>query len=313
MLPYIARRILGGIPVLALVVVLVFLLLRLSPGDPAHIIAGDQATTEDIDRIRVQLGLDRPIHEQLVIWLGQVLQGDLGRSVISDIPVTEMIAQRLEPTLSLALTTIVFACLTAIPLGILAAARAGTLVDRLAMLLSVTSFSFPVFFTGYLFVVIFANTLRWLPVQGFKPIGEGIGPFLYHITLPTITLGLAYMALLTRMTRAAMLEVLQQDYIRTARAKGLGTYSVLFVHALKNAAVPIVTTAGIGIAVLIGGAVVTETVFAIPGVGRLTVDAILAHDYPVIQAVILMFSVLYVLLNLAIDISYCLLDPRVRY
>jgi peptide/nickel transport system permease protein len=313
MLPYITRRLLGGIPVLALVVVFVFLLLRLSPGDPAHIIAGDQATTEDIERIRVQLGLDQPILSQFLIWLGQILRGDLGRSIISDMPVTEMIAQRIEPTLSLALTTIVFACCTAIPLGILAAARAGTIIDRLAMLLSVMSFSFPVFFTGYLFVVVFAGTFKWLPVQGFKPIGEGLGPFLYHITLPTITLGLAYMALLTRMTRAAMLEVLQQDYIRTARAKGLGTGSVLFVHALKNAAVPIVTTAGIGVAVLIGGAVVTETVFAIPGIGRLTVDAILAHDYPVIQAVILMFSVIYVLLNLAIDISYCLLDPRVRY
>lgn len=313
MLPYIARRILSGIPVLGLVVVLVFLLLRMSPGDPAQIIAGDAATTEDIERITKQLGLDRPLHEQFLIWLGQILQGDLGRSIISDIPVSEMIAQRLEPTLSLALTTIAFACLTAIPLGILAAARAGTLIDRLAMLLSVTSFSFPVFFTGYLFVVIFAINLKLLPVQGFRPISEGLGPFLYHITLPTVTLGLAYMALLTRMTRSAMLEVLQQDYIRTARAKGLGMRAVLFVHALKNAAVPIVTTAGLGVALLIGGTVVTETVFAIPGIGRLTVDAILAHDYPVIQAVILMFSVVYVLLNLAIDISYCMLDPRVRY
>ncbi len=313
MLPYIIRRILSGIPVLLLVVVFVFLLLRMSPGDPAQIIAGDSATTEDIARIRAQLGLDQPIHAQFLIWLGQILQGDLGRSVISNIPVTEMIVQRLEPTLSLALTTIIFACLTAIPLGIVAAARAGTYVDRIAMIFSVTSFSFPVFFTGYLFVVIFAINLKWLPVQGFRPISEGIGPFLYHITLPTITLGLAYMALLTRMTRSAMLEVLHQDYIRTARAKGLGTTTILFVHALKNAAVPIVTTAGIGIALLIGGAVVTETVFAIPGVGRLTVDAILAHDYPVIQAVILLFSVLYVLLNILIDVSYCLLDPRVRY
>jgi peptide/nickel transport system permease protein len=313
MLPYIAKRILSGIPVLLIVVVFVFLLLRMTPGDPAHIIAGDDATTEEIQRIRVQLGLDRPIYVQFFVWIGQLLRGDLGRSVITDLPVSDLILQRIEPTLSLTITTIVFACCLAIPLGILAAAKAGSMTDRVAMAFSVMSFSFPVFFTGYLLVIVFAIQLKWLPVQGFVSITKGIGPFLSHIALPTIALGLAYTALLTRMTRSAMLEVLQQDYIRTARAKGLGMPAVLFVHALKNASVPIVTTAGIGIALLIGGSVVTETVFGLPGLGRLTVDAILAHDYPVIQAIILLFSMVYVLINLLIDISYSVLDPRVRF
>jgi peptide/nickel transport system permease protein len=277
------------------------------------LLAGEAATEADVARVRAALGLDKGLLEQFTLWLDQLLHGDLGHSVLSNIPVTTLIGQRIEPTLSLALTTMIFSLCIAVPLGVLAASRAGSWVDRLVMTGSVMSFSFPVFFTGYLFVWLFSIQLRWFPVQGFTSIREGIGPFLANITLPTITLGLAYMALLTRMSRSAMLEVLRQDYIRTARAKGLPMRVVLFVHALKNAAVPIVTTAGVGVALLIGGTVITESVFAIPGLGRLTVDSILAHDYPVIQGLILLFSIIYVLLNLLVDLSYSLFDPRIRY
>ncbi len=313
MLLYVAKRLLGVIPVTATVVTFIFLLLRLTPGDPAVLLAGEAATEADVARVRAALGLDKGLLEQFTLWLDQLLHGDLGHSVLSNIPVTTLIGQRIEPTLSLALTTMIFALCISVPLGVLAASRAGSWVDRLVMTGSVMSFSFPVFFTGYLFVWLFSIQLRWFPVQGFTSIREGIGPFLANITLPTITLGLAYMALLTRMSRSAMLEVLRQDYIRTARAKGLPMRVVLFVHALKNAAVPIVTTAGVGVALLIGGTVITESVFAIPGLGRLTVDSILAHDYPVIQGLILFFSIIYVLLNLLIDLSYSLFDPRIRY
>jgi peptide/nickel transport system permease protein len=313
MLLYVVRRILGVVPVAAVVAIFVFLLLRLSPGDPASVIAGESATVEQIDKIRIALGLDLPLYEQFILWVGQLLHGDLGRSVFSNLPVTHLIAQRIEPTLSLALTTIVFACGAAIPLGILAASYPASAIDRLVMLVAVLAFSFPVFWVGYALVLVFAIDLRLLPVQGFSSISEGVGPFLSHIALPTVTLGLAFMALLTRMTRSAMLEALGQDYIRTARAKGLPRMTVILVHALKNAAVPIVTTVGLGIGVLIGGTVVTESVFGISGLGRLTVEAVLVHDYPLIQGLILFFAAVYVLLNLLIDLSYTLLDPRIRY
>ena len=313
MLAFIIRRVLSVIPVALAVAIFVFLLLRLSPGDPAVLIAGENATDADIAQMRTMLGLDLPIWQQFIIWMEQLARGDLGRSVASNVPVTQLIAQSLEPTVSLAVTTMVFSVSLAIPLGIFAACRAGTATDRAVMILSVVSFSFPVFFTGYLLVWLVSIKWGLLPVQGFASIRQGLGPFLRHITLPTVVLGLAYLALLTRMTRASMLEVMKQDYIRTARAKGLPQRTVLFVHALKNAAVPIVTTAGVGFALLIGGAVITEAVFAIPGLGRLTVDAIATQDYPVIQGLILFFSLVYVLLNLLIDLSYGALDPRIRY
>jgi peptide/nickel transport system permease protein len=313
MLLYVVRRILGIVPVAAIVAIFVFLLLRLSPGDPASVIAGESATVEQVDKIRVALGLDLPLYRQFFDWILQLLHGDLGRSVFSNLPVTHLIAQRIEPTLSLALTTIVFTCLTAIPLGMLAASYPGSWIDRLVMLFAVLAFSFPVFWVGYALVLVFAIDWHLLPVQGFSSISEGIGPFLGHIALPTVTLGLAFMALLTRMTRSAMLEVLGQDYIRTARAKGLPRATVIFVHALKNAAVPIVTTIGLGIGVLIGGTVIAESVFGISGLGRLTVEAVLVDDYPLIQGLILFFAAVYVLLNLLIDLSYTLLDPRIRY
>jgi peptide/nickel transport system permease protein len=299
--------------VIGVVVLFVFLLLRFSPGDPAALIAGDYATPEDIAKIRVALGLDKPVYEQLGIWLAALARADLGTSIYSKLPVTHLMAQRVLPTLSLAVSTVLFAVSLAVPLGTLAAWKAGTWIDRAVMILAVAGFSLPVFWLGFLFIYAFSIKLAILPVQGFVSPEESVGSFLQHLVLPTLTLGLVYMALIARITRASVLEVLSQDYIRTAHAKGIDPPRVLWRHALKNAAVPIVTVIGIGIALLIGGVVVTESVFAIPGLGRLTVDAILHRDYPVIQGIILIFSGVYVLINLLVDLSYTLLDPRIRY
>jgi len=291
----------------------VFSLLYFAPGDPAAIIAGDQATPDDVARIRASLGLDRPFLVRFGEWSWQILHGDLGTSIFTNLPVTTMIGQRIQPTVSLMLVTLILAIVVAVPLGVVAAWKAGSLIDRLVMGLAVMGFSVPVFVVGYVLAYVFALELGWLPVQGYTPIEQGLWPWFANLILPAVTLGLVYIALIARVTRATMLDVLQQDYVRTARAKGLAQGPVLFIHALKNAAVPIVTVIGIGIALLIGGAVVTETVFAIPGLGRLTVDAILRRDYPVIQGVVLLFSFVYVLVNLAIDLFYTVLDPRIRY
>ncbi|WP_421992652.1 ABC transporter permease [Roseococcus sp.] len=313
MFSYVARRVLATIPVLGVVAVIVFLMLRLSPGDPAAIIAGDNATADDILMIREQLGLDRPMVEQFVQWLWQLLGGDLGNSIYLQRPVLGLILERVEPTLALALTTLGFAMLLAIPMGVLAAWRAGSWVDQTIMALSVLAFSVPVFLIGYGLVIGLSLTLEWLPVQGFVSLAEDPLQFARHLVLPTIALGLVYTALLARITRATMLETLSEDFIRTARAKGLGEPRVLILHALKNASVPIVTTIGTGLALLIGGVVVTESVFAIPGIGRLTIEAVLQRDYPVIQGVILVIAAVYVFVNLAIDLAYPLLDPRIRF
>ena len=307
----IARRIAATLPVMAVVAVIVFLLIHLSPGDPAALIAGALATTDDIARLRSSLGLDLPLWNQFLIWVGKLARGDLGTSIFTQVPVTQLLAQRLEPTLSIALVTMTLSVLLAIPLGTVAAYRAGSWIDRLVMLFAVLAFSVPVFLIGYLLIYTFSITLQWLPVQGYVRLSEGIGPWLRNLLLPCVNLALVYMALLTRMTRATVLEVLQEDYIRTARAKGLGVLAVLG-HALRNAAIPIATTVGVGIALLIGGVVVTETVFAIPGVGRLVIDSVQRHDYPVIQSVLLLSAGVYVLINLLIDLSYRLFDPRIR-
>lgn len=313
MLGYIIRRLGSTVLVMGIVGVFVFLLLHLSPGDPAAIVAGDNATPDQIAEIRERLGLDDPLPVQFVRWFGGVLQGDLGISIFSNEPVAKLIGERLEPTISLSLTTIVFAVVIAVSFGVLAAWRAGTLIDRALMGFSVLGFSVPVFVVGYLLIYLFSINLGWLPVQGYAPIADGIGPWIQRLILPTIALGLAYVALIARITRTSMLEVLSEDYIRTAKAKGVATRPMLLKHALKNAGVPIVTVIGIGIALLIGGVVITETVFNIPGVGRLVVDAIAKRDYPIIQGVILLFSGVYVLVNLLVDLSYSFLDPRIRY
>lgn len=313
MLNFLFRRLLSTIPVLLIVSVLVFLMLRLTPGDPAAVLAGDAATTEQIAQIRASLGLDRSIIEQYLIWFGHLLTGDLGQSYYYKTEVTTLIAQRLEPTVSLALITIVIAVVVSVPLGVLAAWRFGGWLDRTLMAFSVMGFSVPVFVLAYLLIWLLSLQLGWLPVQGYKRLSEGFGPWLYQLILPAITLSVIYIALIARVTRASVLETLGEDYIRTARAKGLPEMKVLMRHALTNAAVPIVTVIGIGIALLIGGVVVTESVYAIPGLGRLTVDAVLARDFPTIQGVILLFSFVYVMINLLVDLSYVFFDPRIRY
>jgi peptide/nickel transport system permease protein len=310
---FIIRRLLSTLLVMGLVGVFIFLLLHLSPGDPAAIIAGDNATPAQIEAIRTSLGLNDPLHVQFGRWAVRVLNGDLGISIFSNVPVATLIAQRVWPTISLAFTTIVLAVALALAAGVLAAWKAGSLADRLVMILSVVGFSVPVFVVGYLLIYVFAITLRWLPVQGYSPLAEGLWPWASHLILPSTALGLAYVALIARITRTAMLDVLAEDYMRTARAKGVATGPMLFKHALKSAGVPIVTVVGIGIALLIGGVVITETVFNLPGIGRLVVDAISKRDYPIIQGVILLFSGVYVIINLLVDLSYTLLDPRIRY
>jgi len=313
MLAYIIRRILATIPVMVVVALFVFLLLHLTPGDPAAVIAGDDASPEEVEGIRRKLGLDQPIHVQFVIWVVNLLQGDFGTSIFSNLPVTTLVAQRLEPSVVLATTTLIVAVVFAIPMGVLAAWKARTFIDRVVMGFSVLGFAVPVFLVGYFLIYIFAIELRWLPVQGYRPLSRGITETLRSIVLPSFALGTVYMALIARITRASMLEVLNEDYIRTAHAKGLATDKVLLRHALKNAAVPIVTVIGIGVALLISGVVITETVFNIPGLGRLTVDAILKRDYPIIQGLIIIFSGTYVIINLLVDLSYTLFDPRIRY
>ncbi len=313
MLGYLIRRLLAAIPVMGVVAAFVFLLLRLTPGDPAAIIAGDMATPEQLERIRTSLGLNEPLLTQFVTWISKILHGDLGVSLISNVPVLSMIGQRLEPTISIALTTIILAIIVAVPLGVIAAWKHGTWIDRGVMGLSVLGFSVPVFVVGYVLVQLFAIDLRWLPVQGFRSITKGFGPFFERALLPTLALSFIYIALIARMTRASMLDVLGEDYVRTARAKGLGERAVLMKHALRNAAVPVITVIGTGFGLLISGVVVTESVFNLPGIGRLTVDAVLARDYPVIQGVILLTSGLYVAINLLIDVAYTFLDPRIRY
>jgi peptide/nickel transport system permease protein len=313
MLREVFRRLLATVPVMVVVAIGVFALLHITPGDPAVIIAGDYATTDDIARIRTKLGLDKPFLTQVGIWFGQIARGDLGTSIFSGLPVTTLIGQRVEATAFLTLYAMVISVLLGVPLGVIAAWKHGSIIDRVVMVFAVSGFSMPVFWLGFLLVWVFAITAGWLPVQGYVPVAQNFWGALRHLTLPALTLSVIYMALIARMTRASMLGVLAEDYVRTAFAKGLAPRHVLVRHALKNASLPVVTIIGIGFALLIGGAVVTESVFAIPGLGRLTVDAILRRDYPVIQGVILIVSGVYVLINLTIDVLYVVLDPRIRY
>jgi peptide/nickel transport system permease protein len=313
MLRFCLNRLVTTLPVLAVVAVAIFMLAHLAPGDPAALIAGDNATPAQIAAIREKLRLDLPLWQQFAIWVGNLAQLDLSRSIYSGQPVTAMIGQRLEPTLVLAVATIILATVLAVPLGALAAWQSGGALDRFLMFTAVAGFSVPVFVTGYALMYIFALELEWFPVQGYKPLAAGIGACLASIALPSLALAGVFAALIARVTRATVLEILGENYIRTARAKGAGELKVVFLHALKNAAVPVLTVIGVGFAVLVGGVVVTETVFNIPGLGRLTADAVLKRDYPVVQGTILFFSALLVLINLLVDLSYALVDPRIRY
>lgn len=313
MLAFVSRRLLATIPVLVMVAVVVFAILRFSPGDPAIIMAGDGATPERIVQIRQTMGLDQPVIKQFFIWGSRLLQGDLGTSLMSGVPVTKLIGQRLEPSLSLAVLTLAFTLIVAIPLGILAAWRQGRLLDRAVMGFSVLGFSVPVFVTGYLLIWLFAIKLGWFNVQGYVPLDKGFWPYLHRLILPSLALSTVYVALIARITRTSVIEVMGEDFIRTARSKGLGETGVLLGHALRNAAVPIATVVGLGIALLISGVVVTESVFNIPGLGRLVVEAVLARDYPVIQGLTLFFAFVYVFINLVVDCAYTVFDPRIRY
>ena len=313
MVAFLIRRCLATIPVMAVVAVFVFSLLYFAPGDPVALIAGDQASQAQIDAIRERLGLDQPYFVRLLTWLGQIVRLDLGQSIISGLPVTTLIAERLAPTISLMVIAIPLSVLIAVPMGIVAAWRAGTWIDRAVMVVAILGFSVPVFVVAYGLSWGIGLKLGWLPVQGYQPLSNGLWPWLSHLILPSVTVGSVYIALIARTTRAAMLDVLKQDYIRTAQAKGLGLNAVLFVHALKNAGIPIMTVVGIGVALLLGGAVVVESIFSLPGLGRLTIDAILKRDYPVIQGVVLLFSFAYVFVNLLVDLAYTLIDPRIRY
>lgn len=312
MLLYIAGRLLAAIPITALVAVFIFSLVHLAPGDPAILLAGDNATPSQVEQIRERLELDRPLYEQFGIWAGNALRLDLGESIYSRQPVTRLITQRIEPTFVLSIVTLVLTVAIALPMGVIAAWKANTLLDRSIMGFAVIGFSVPVFVIGYVLVYLFAVERRWFPVQGYKPLSDGVLATLHSVTMPSVALALVFAALIARVTRAAMLEALNENYIRTARAKGMGTTRILIVHALKNAGVPVVTVIGIGFATLIGGVVVTESVFNIPGIGRLTVDAITRRDYPVVQGVILFFSLTLIGVNLLVDLSYGLFDPRVR-
>lgn len=315
MLKFVLQRILATIPVLLIVAIITFVILHLGPGDPAAIIAGDVATTKDLEQIRHSLGLDKTLFEQFFIWIGNVLHGNLGYSFYQGKPVTELIFQRIEPTLSLSLGTLIFAVLAAVPLGTISAWRMGGRLDRFLTCFSVAGFVLPVFVTAYILIYIFSMKLGWLPIQGYHQLANwsDVTPWASHLILPWLALGMIYVALIARITRASVSEALTEDFIRTARAKGLDEYEVLVRHALPNASVPIITIIGIGFASLIGGVVVTETVFAIPGLGSLTVDSVLNRDFPVVQGLVLFFSLSYVFINLMIDLSYISLDPRIRY
>ena len=313
MLSFIVNRLIATVPVLGMVAIFVFLMLRMASGDPAAILAGDNGTPQQIEEIRRALGLNEPIATQLWIYFTDILRGDLGTSYFFKKPVSELMLLRVGPTLALATTTLIITILVAVPIGVMAAYRHGSWIDRGVMAFSVMGFSVPIFVVGYILVYIFAMELKWFPVQGYKSLSDGFLPFIHRLILPSIALSVIYIALIARITRASVLETLNEDYIRTAYAKGLTPRVVLLRHALRNAAVPIVTVIGIGIALLIGGVVVTETVFNIPGLGRLTVDAVLGRDYPTVQAIILVFSFVYVFINLVIDLSYSILDPRIRY
>lgn len=310
---YIARRILAVIPVMTFVALFVFLILRLAPGDPAAIIAGDLATPEQLASIRQSLGLDRPLAVQFALWLGHILQGDFGVSHLSGIPVTQLIAQRLAPSVHLALITTLFSVLVAVPLGAWAAWLHNGLPDRAITNLCVVGYSMPFFVLAYVLILLLAVEAQWLPVQGYRSPSDGFEAFAVHHVLPVLTLSVPMIAIVARATRASLLDVLGEDHVRTARAKGLPALAVIVNHGLRNAAVPIVTVIANLFALLIGGVVVTESIFNLPGIGRLTVDAVLARDFPVIQGLILLASGFYVLLNLAVDLVYLYLDPRIAY
>lgn len=310
---YIARRLLAMVPVLLLVSMVVFSLLHLTPGDPALSILGEEATPQQVEALRNKLGLNQPIPVQYVKWLGAVLRGDLGRSVRSNQPVSEAIAERLPVTVELALLSMVISLAIAIPAGIISAMRRNSVVDTTATFVALLGVSLPNFFLAILLILVFGVKLGWLPPFGYQPLNAGLAENLRRMILPAITLGAALAAIVTRMMRSSLLEVLDQDYVRTARAKGLSETRMIRAHALKNALMPVVTIVGLQIGGLLGGAIITESIFVLPGIGRLLVDAIFQRDFPLVQGVVLFVSLAFLFSNFAVDLLYAYLDPRIRY
>lgn len=312
MLKYLLSRLGGMAVVMAIVAVLVFLLTRAAPGDPVAVLLGDQATPADIARVRVQYGLDQPLPLQFAYWLRELAQGNLGDSIFLQRPVTQALWERAEPTLLLALMAVAVAALIGVPCGVVSAVFRGRLVDQCFTGIAMLGASIPSFWLGLVLIQLFAVSLGWFPVSGYGEPGAPLGQRLHALVLPALVLGLLNSALIIRFTRASMLDVLGEDYVRTARSKGLPDGVVVFKHALRNALVPIVTVLGLTVALMIGGAVITETVFGLPGVGNLVVNAVLRRDYPVIQGALLVIAAIYVLINFLIDLLYMVVDPRVK-
>lgn len=333
MLSYIIKRVLGVIPVLLCVSMLVFGFLRMIPGDPALIMLGERATQENINRVREQLGLNKPLHEQYLTFLGNALRGDLGRSVIRQEPVTREILRRFPATIELALSAMLIALIIGIPAGVISAVRRGSIFDAGSMLIALTGVSMPIFWLGLMLIFLFSVVLHLLPTGGRLAAGVQFTPItnllvldtllrgdiplffqtLRHLALPALALSTIPMAIIARMTRSAMLEVLSQDYIRTAHAKGLKESLVVTRHALRNAWLPIITVVGLQVGRLLSGAILTETVFSWPGIGRWLVDAIYSRDYPIVQGVTLFIALIFVAVNVSVDILYALVDPRIRF
>jgi len=310
---YVIRRLLALVPVALVVATVAFVLIHLAPGDPASVIAGPDASRDDVQRIERQLGLDAPLPVQLVRWYGRLVQGDLGHSIFLRKPVTEAILDRVEPTLLLTVSAIVIAIVIGVPAGVIAARYHNLMTDQILMVLALLGVSIPNFLLGLLFILFFSVWLGWFPVAGYSPLEYGWLKTVRSLVLPAFALGLVQSALIARIARSSMLDVLREQFIVAGRAKGLGERSVIYKHAFKNALIPTMTIIGISFAILISGAVVVETVFNIPGLGRLIISAVLRRDYPVIQGVVLCIAGVYMLINLAVDLSYLLVDPRVRY
>lgn len=310
---YLLRRALAIIPVMLVVATVSFVLIRLAPGDPASVLAGPDATTEDLVQLRTALGMDQPLPVQLVKWYARLAQGDLGQSIFLRRPVVQAVVERLEPTLLLTLWGTVLSILIGVPAGIVSARYHNTAVDQSFMALALLGLSIPNFLLGLLMILVFGVWLGWLPVSGYVPLDEGVWRNLRSLLMPAVSLGVVQSALVARITRSSMLDVLREQYILSGRAKGLSERAVIYKHALKNAIIPTLTVIGITVALLIGGAVVIETVFNIPGVGRLIISAVLRRDYPVVQGVVLLIALTYTVINLLVDLAYLVIDPRIRY
>jgi peptide/nickel transport system permease protein len=313
MTAYIIRRLLLVVPVMWLVATTAFFLLHMTPGDPVAVLLGPDATAEQVDRLRDELGLTQPLLVQYVTWLWDIVRLDFGHSIFLNMPVTDAIADRAQPTILLTIAASLVAISIGIPTGVISAVRRGSAIDFGAMLGAMVGISMPTFWLGLNLIFIFAVTLRWLPVGGYTPILEDPVDSIKRLIMPAFTLGAFQAAFLARITRSVMLDVLNEDYIRTARAKGINERGVIIRHALRNTMIPLVTVVGLTFALLIGGAVVTEQVFNIPGVGRLLIQAVLRRDFPLIQGVVLVIAFLYVIINLIVDIIYVFLDPRIHY